>query len=402
MRILKLQPQEAKNLMREIGVDPCGIKIMFPKAIAYPILLDDISNIAANILKQELLALGADAALARGSLTGQVKRTKCLMLANLSQFNQLIEKLNRQPFGLGGLAKRLAETIKNYQKDKFEIELGRFKLNLGAHVRIMGILNLTPDSFSNDGLYYLLAKKNLAKILEIAQKLCVDGADILDVGGESSRPGACPITVKQEIQRVIPVVKLLAKSIKIPISVDTYKPQVADAALSAGAVLVNDISGLRSLKMAKIIAKHKAAAVLMHMRGKPATMQNSVHYNCLIPEIMQSLSISIKRAEDSGINPDKIIIDPGIGFGKELKHNLRILEHLSEFKVLGKPIMVGTSRKSFIGKITKTPPGQRVFGSIASCVWAALSGAQIVRAHDVRETKQGLIIINTPRGAGYA
>ena len=255
----------------------------------------------------------------------------------------------------------------------------------------MGILNLTPDSFSGDGLFSKSQipnpKSQIKKIIGIAEKMIRDGADILDIGGESSRPGAKNIPVKEELKRVVPVVKLLAKKIEIPISVDTYKHEVAQAALDNGASIVNDITALSDKKMPEIIKKYDAAVVLMHMQGRPQDMQNRPHYKSLIPEIIKYLSKKIEIAVDSGINPDKIIIDPGIGFGKTLAHNLEIINRLREFGVLKRPILVGPSRKSFIGKILAKDTTERVFGTAAAVALAIANGAHIVRVHDARQMR---------------
>lgn len=403
MRIIKEAGQaEIKEIMRRIGVDPYGISIMLPKAISYLVLVKGLSSISANILKQEMLSLGADVAVAKGVLTGKVKRTDCLLMGQLRQFNSLIEKLKKQPFGLKELAVSLSRQLDNYHRDYFPLELGKFKFLLGRRTHIMGIINLTPDSFSSDGLYKLIAKKDYPGILAVAQQMLFDGADILDLGGESSRPGAIPVKAKEEMKRVLPVVKLFAKKLKAPVCVDTYKPEVAKACLEAGAVMVNDISGLRHPRMPGIIAKYKAAAVIMHMRNNPLTMQKGIVYAAVVDEIIRYLDSAVKKAQDCGIEAHKIIVDPGIGFGKLVAHNLQILSRLAEFKILGKPLLIGTSRKSFIGKILNLPVGQRINASVASSCLAAAMGAHIVRVHDVKEVKQGLKITDAIKYAGYA
>jgi len=379
--------------MQEIRVDPYGIKIMLAKAIPCLIKLNSVSNITANILKQEMLSLGGDVAVSRDALTGRAKLTDCLLIANLSQFNRLHQKLHKQPFGLNKLGGELSRVLKNYQREKFTLELGKYKLNLGRRTHIMGIVNLTPDSFSGDGFYKLtnLRTSELKnRIVNYARQLVKDGADIIDVGGESSRPGARPVSVKEELKRTIPVIKALSRKINVPVSIDTYKPEVAEAALDNGVSLVNDITGLRNPGMAKVIARYKAGVVIMHMKGSPRTMQKNPQYLSLIDEIIDYLGKAINRAEASGIDKEKIIIDPGLGFGKSAGHNLEILKRLREFKVLGRPILVGPSRKSFIGKILNAKPQDRMFGTVSSCVLAANSGVDILRVHDVKEVKEAL------------
>lgn len=375
--------------MQDIRVDPYGIKIMLPKGIDYLIRMHSVSNIAANILKQEMLSLGGDVAVARQALTGKVRKTDCLLIANFSQLQRLNKKLKKQPFGLNRLGEEIAQTIKNYQKDNFTLSIGRYKINLGLRTRIMGILNLTPDSFSGDGIF-----RDAEGALAYAEQLVKDGADIIDIGAESSRPDAKPVTLKEELNRVIPVIKILAKKIKVPLSIDTYKPQAAQQALDCGAVMVNDISGLRNPKMAKVAAKYKAGVVIMHMQGRPRTMQKNLRYDSLMDEIIEYLSLAIKRAQDAGINREKIIVDPGIGFGKTLEHNLEILKCLGELKIFGRPILVGPSRKSFIGKILNAGPQERIFGTVSACVMAVQNGAKIVRVHDVRAVKEAIKVLD--------
>ncbi len=376
--------------MREIGVDPYGAKIMLPKAATFLIRVAAIHNIAANILKQEMLSLGADAAIARGALTGKIKKTDILLIGQLAQFNALTNKLKIQPFGLQKLACELDENIKNFTKNNFVLSLRKGFLNLNKETLIMGIINLTPDSFSNDGLYRSLSSNYPNLALKKAQTLIADGADIIDLGGVSSRPGAKNISTKEELRRTMPVIKLLAKKINAPISIDTTKPEVAKAALGAGAQIINDISGLRNKNMIKVIAQYKAAVVIMHMLGKPVNMQKRTTYKSLINDISFYLKNAISSAQTAGIKPDKIIIDPGIGFGKTPVHNLEIIKHLADFKVLGKPILIGPSRKSFINKVLKSNSLNLISGTLTACVMAAERGVNIVRVHDVKEVSQSL------------
>jgi dihydropteroate synthase len=212
------------------------------------------------------------------------------------------------------------------------------------------------------------------------------GADIIDIGGESSRPYARPISVEEEIQRVIPVLKKLVKRINVPISIDTYKPEVAKRALDLGVSIINDITALRkNQEMARLISSYKAGVILMHMKGRPLTMQRSPNYSDVVSEIIDYLNRAITFALNFGIEREKIIIDPGIGFGKNTEHNLEILRRLREFKVLGRPLLVGVSRKSFIGNVLNKPVEDRLFGTLASVSLAIANGADIVRVHDVKE-----------------
>ena len=257
-----------------------------------------------------------------------------------------------------------------------------FNFNFSVKTHIMGILNVTPDSFSDGGHFF-----NRDRAIEQALRMQADGADIIDIGGESTRPGSEPVSVRDEISRTIPVIQSLVKVANIPVSIDTCKSQVADAALSAGASIVNDISGLRfDKKMAHVIARHKAPVAIMHIKGTPKNMQNNPVYKALIPEIMDSLRESIAIAEQAGIPGDRIIIDPGIGFGKTAEHNLEIIRRLDEFAGFEKPVLLGPSRKSFIGKVLgDLPVTERLEGTAAAVAAAILKGAHILRVHDVKE-----------------
>lgn len=256
------------------------------------------------------------------------------------------------------------------------------RFNFGTKTYIMGVLNVTPDSFSDGGRFFD-TKDAVRRGLEMAS----EGADIIDVGGESTRPGAKPVERAEEMERVIPVIAGLAKKIAIPISIDTRKSEVADGALKAGASIVNDVSGLKFDRyMAGVVSRHKAYLVVMHMKGEPEYMQVDPHYDDLMAEIIAGLKASVEIAAGEGIAKDRIIIDPGIGFGKTVEHNLEILNKLKELKVLNMPICVGASRKSFIGKILGIEDtDSRLAGTIAASVIAAMNGADILRVHDVRQ-----------------
>lgn len=257
-----------------------------------------------------------------------------------------------------------------------------FSLDFRNKTCVMGVINVTPDSFSDGGLYY---RRDAA--VEHALRLADEGADIIDIGGESTRPGSEPVSPDEEIQRTIPVIEILAKKVNIPISIDTCKAAVAKRALDAGASIVNDISGLRAdPEMPEVIARQKVPVVIMHIKGKPKDMQVNPVYEALIPEIMDYLRGGIMLAVESGIKEDMIILDPGIGFGKTFDQNLEILKNLNEFALLGKPLLVGPSRKAFIGKILgDLPASDRLEGTAAAAAIAIMNGANIIRVHDVKE-----------------
>ncbi|MCZ2152486.1 MAG: dihydropteroate synthase [Bryobacterales bacterium] len=263
-----------------------------------------------------------------------------------------------------------------------------------AHTLVMGIVNVTPDSFSDGGQL-----KNAAAAISHARKLVAEGAEIVDVGGESTRPGSDPVTVEEELRRVLPVIEQLVADGAAVISIDTRKPEVADVCLRAGARIVNDVGGLREPDMAATAARHGVAVVIMHMQGTPKTMQIAPHYGDVVLDISAYLASQAEKAREAGIKD--IAIDPGIGFGKTTDHNLEILNRLAEFGKLGYPVLVGPSRKAFLGKITGMEEDKRrIEGTIAACVVAAMRGASVLRVHDVAECKRALRVADAIRSAG--
>jgi len=271
------------------------------------------------------------------------------------------------------------------QRDKFRLRLPSRTLLLGERTLIMGVLNVTPDSFSDGGRFL---KAELA--VEHALQMERDGADILDIGGESTRPGANPLGAAEELDRILPVLELLRERLKIPISIDTQKAEVAKAAIARGAVIVNDVSALRLDKaLPEVIAESNAGVILMHMRGKPRTMQNGPFARDVMRDVMKGLREALGRAKRVGIEQSRILIDPGIGFGKNYRQNFEVLARLSELSKLGCPIVVGASRKAFLGaSLDNALPGERVWGTAATVAAAILAGAHIVRVHDVKEMVQ--------------
>ena len=255
---------------------------------------------------------------------------------------------------------------------------------------IMGIINVTPDSFSDGGKY-----ANVEAAVMRAKQMVADGADIIDIGGESSRPGAEPISANEECRRVVPVVQALAEQFQIPISVDTYKAEVAYEALSAGACVINDITALHGdPNMCQIVADAQAGVILMHMQGVPATMQKAPTYQNVVVEVHAWLTEVASQAVDRGIDSSRIMIDPGIGFGKTFDHNLEILHNLIQFRGIGYPLLVGVSRKKFIGQILDLPVHQREEGTAATVAWSIINGANVVRVHDVAKMKQVVQVID--------
>jgi len=261
---------------------------------------------------------------------------------------------------------------------------------------IMGILNVTPDSFSDGGKFI-----HLGKALSQAQYMEKNGADIIDIGGESTRPGAVPVSLEEEINRTIPVIEAIRKISNISISIDTYKSEVAEKALLAGADFINDISGLTfDSRMMEIVKKFDVPVVLMHIKGTPQDMQTNPTYIDVIKDLLKFFSFQIQKTLDFGIKKEQIIIDPGIGFGKQLNDNFILIQRLKEFSELGFPILIGPSRKSFIGLTLDVPSEDRLEGTLAAVSACILNGASIVRVHDVKEVKRAVIITDKIMEAG--
>lgn len=389
-RILFLtSPQEVTAELERIGTDPYGIEAMVPKAVQFNVLLEKLECRAANILKQEMLSIGGDVAVARGSVSCTIEFTDALVMGTRKQVSALVEKLSSQPFGLKKISQNIKTTLANLEKGNFLIKTPRREMAIGVRTLIMGILNVTPDSFSDGGRYNL---PDLA--VERALRLEDEGADILDIGGESSRPGSARIPVQEEIDRVVPVLEKLSRRISIPISIDTMKAEVARQAFRAGAEMINDISALRfDPEMTRTATELRAPVILMHMRGVPETMQQGdLSYASLRGDIISFLRERTQAAVAGGIDPENIIIDPGFGFGKSLEDNLKLLKYLREFKILGKPLLIGISRKAFTARVTGAEDSIRLEGGAAALTAAVLNGANIVRVHDVSFMKKAALM----------
>jgi dihydropteroate synthase len=267
------------------------------------------------------------------------------------------------------------------------------QIDMVRRTAVMGIVNVTPDSFSDGGKYF-----DAGKAATHGERLAEEGAEVLDIGGESTRPGAEPVTVEEEIRRVVPVIQSLRVKLRIPISVDTVKSQVARAALEAGADIVNDVSALRAdPAMAALIAREAVPVVLMHMQGTPQTMQHNPTYGDVVEEVGAFLRERVRYAVERGIAPQNILVDPGIGFGKNVDHNIALLRGLAPLAAINQPLLVGASRKAFIGKLLDLGPDERLEGSLAAAVAAALAGANMIRVHDVKEAVRALRIADALR-----
>jgi dihydropteroate synthase len=369
-----------------LGCDLAGIKIMSSKAIFQTLEVQGVSIQGAIICKQEMMALGGEVILSREVMTLLPKTTTMLICGTEKQYKKLSQKLYQQPFGCKEMATKLTETIGHIDQkignDEWNVRTTTLTFSKPL---IMGIANITPDSFS-DGNMFL--HKDAA--IQHCKKMIKEGADILDLGAESSRPGSDPVSAEEELQRLLPVLQAILgdPSISIPISIDTYKPEVARACLEAGAHMINDITGVQDPRMQDIVAKYQCPVIMMHMQGKPKTMQNNPEYNDVVDDIIDFFEQQIRICGSKGIT--KIICDPGIGFGKTVQQNLQIINRLKEFKILGKPLLIGTSRKSFIGKTIGGEAQDRLEGTVASNVIAAMHGCHIFRVHDVKACKRAL------------
>jgi dihydropteroate synthase len=380
--------QDASRELEKIKVSSQGINVMASKCIEMTIKLTKVHVGAANILKQEMLSIGGDAAVARGVVNGIEKFSDVILLGNADKIKKLIRKLENQTiFGLIDIRKDLEKLLsQNLKKGNFQLDLNNKKLDL-SEPRIMGILNITTDSFS-DGSEFLEPDVALDHALQMEK----EGAGIIDIGGESTRPGAQRIEVQLELDRVIPIIKKIRQNSAIPISVDTYKAAVAREALEAGADMINDISALRfDDEMISVLMQYpRVPIVLMHLLGTPENMQKEPYYEDVIEEILNFLAERIELCSNNGIDSARLIVDPGIGFGKRQEDNLVILKKLAEFKCLGLPVLLGASRKSFIGKIYDSKPGERLEGSLAAVAAGLRAGVSIFRVHDVKSHKRFL------------
>jgi len=286
--------------------------------------------------------------------------------------------------------------LTGFLREEFTLTWSDYSLRMGRRTMIMGVLNITPDSFSDGGLFFQRDKAVLQGLT-----MAREGADIIDVGGESTRPYSEAISDDEELDRVIPVIEALKREISIPISIDTCKARVAEEALRAGASIINDISALRvDPGMASVAARAGVPVILMHMKGRPGDMQDNPTYDRLIPEILDFLRAAVERAIEGGIRREMIILDPGIGFGKTYSHNLEIIRELNQFASLGRPILLGTSRKAFIGHILEVEPLLRDNGTMATIAAGILNGAHIVRVHNPKMASETVKIIDAIRTAG--
>lgn len=347
------------------------------KLCQYVLKVSRVPLKAALIVKQEMLGLGGEAALPREVAALSVETSDIILAGSGKVLLALADKLLAQPFGCKQVGRELQEAVANLAATGQKAKTWRsrdYLLPLGAKTYVMGILNFTPDSFSDGGSY-----QDPEMAVARAKEMVAHGAEVIDIGGESTRPGYEPVSEEEELQRVLPLINRLSAEISIPISIDTTKYLVAKESLQAGASIINDVSGLTAEpRLADLASQYGAGLIIMHTKSQPV-------YADLVGEVIAFLRNSVQTALGAGVDRSQIMIDPGIGFGKTLEHNLELLQHLDELKVLGYPILLGTSRKSVVGKVLGTDVNDRLEGTGATVALGIRSGADIVRVHDVKE-----------------
>ncbi len=386
VRALSCQ-REIKQEIKRIGADTGSLPYFANKSEILYFKAYGLRPGAANILKQELLSRGGDLIVHKDCVTCKVASTDALLMGTVKTFRQLLDKLDHIPYGnLPRLKEALALNLDLAKERKQDMILPRTgkSLNVWGKPLVMGVANLTPDSFYPDSR---ITDRGL--LLKKIEEMINAGVDIVDLGGESTRPGSERVPLEEELDRIIPAVELIRKNLDIPISIDTYKSEIARRALDAGADIINDISGLTfDTHMAKVVSDTKAPVIIMHIQGEPKHMQKDPFYTDVVKELCEYFSERIQYAEESGIGREQIILDPGIGFGKRLQDNLEILKYLDEFKIFGSPVLIGVSRKSFIGDVLQLPVDKRLEGTLAATAIAIDRGANILRVHDVGENRR--------------
>jgi len=390
-RVLRLATDdEIAAEMARVNAEEAGIRHMLPKSRHYLVKLERVRRPIVHILKETFLSNGGDAVVNRDVITARIEHSDVILTGTRKQFQRALLSLREQGFGCDALAAEVEAAIRHFDStpsvpssETFaDPRLRRTFELIGIRTLVMGILNVTPDSFSDGGRY---AEPSAA--VDHAYEMAANGADIIDIGGQSTRPGSEPVPIHEETDRVLPVVQELAPNLDIPISIDTYRAEVAEAALNAGALIVNDISGATfDAQMPELLARRQCPAVIMHILGTPKNMQSNPEYQDVMADICRFLRGRLEALAEAGVDEKLLIVDPGIGFGKAVEHNLEILRRLAELRSIGRPILVGTSRKATIGQVLGgLMPGDRLEGTAATVALSIANGADIVRVHDVRE-----------------
>ncbi len=376
------------NLIEEIrktGVAPESLPIFRKKSNFLALKLTFIPSPAANIIKQEMLSAGGDAAVHRNVVNCKAEKSNVIVFGTEAQIEKVGGKfLQMDYWGLRETGREILDILKN--GERMRIEIRKRKYDFSSKTYIMGVINVTPDSFFQG------SRVKPQRAGEIAEKMVEDGADFLDIGGESSRPGAEPVPLEEELKRVIPSIKETRKRVDVPISIDTYKAKVAEAAIENGADIINDISALRfDPEMGKLAGERKVPVILMHMKGTPRDMQRNPYYEDVVAEISSFLLQRANFAEELGIKD--IILDPGIGFGKRVKDNIAIINSIESFLSLGYPLLMGHSRKSFMEKTAGANIEDRIYPTVSLSFYFSLKGVSIIRVHDVKENRLSLKLV---------
>ncbi|MBW6489215.1 dihydropteroate synthase [Sulfurimonas sp.] len=359
-----------EKYLKEVGVDSGGVTIMASKATHYIICIRELHVGAANILKQDALSVGADLAVPRGTVLAKTPHVDCMLIATQRQLQTLSKKELAQPFGLKDVAIKLQGILK--AKKPYSAE-------------VMGVLNANSDSF------FAASRLNDTNVIEEIERMIEEGAAIIDIGGVSSAPNSLHVDKDEELRRVKPIFDLIKKEKfynRVKFSIDSYQPEVISYAIKSGFGIVNDITGLANDEVSRLCASNGVRAIIMHMQGIPQSMQDKPEYENVLNDLYSFFEQRVARAESLGVKD--IVLDVGIGFGKTLEHNLILIKHLKHFLTLGKPLLVGASRKSMIDKISPSSPQERLGGTLALHLEAVKNGASIVRAHDVKEHVQAL------------
>ena len=395
--------KELAEALRALGADIRSLPFFDNRREIKSLYLPGVDVRAANVIKQEMLSRGGDAAVHAHAVDCGVSESDVILFGTVKQIEFLADKLETMPWwGFPDTVKKLREALGSFSRKISVVILpSGNSLTLGKRTLLMSIINLSDDSFHSESRTYGNVDAAVARALEHAE----NGADMIDLGAESTRPGASRISENEEIGRMIPAIRAIRGNLPLmPISVDTTRKNVAKAALEAGADIVNDISGLTfEPEVARIAADHGAMLIIMHMRGTPETMGSMCGYGNLLKEINDFFEERIETAISSGVDPDKIVLDPGIGFAKDHNQNLFLIKHLESFCIHSKPILIGASRKGSVGKATGSAETEgRLEGSLAVSAICAWSGADIVRIHDTKENKKAVMMAEAIRNADYA
>ncbi len=398
----KLQPKivasPLTNTVREeLSGIPTSVEVvehMSRKSEGFAILLNNITAPQAHILKETMLSLDGDAAVHRQLIISPIESSKVVILGTKRQLNALGSKMKNQPFALTQVAKCVKQAIVNFNKQSFTLKLKDNKSIKIDNPLIMGVLNVTSDSFSDGGKYL-----KIDDAVSRAMQMIEQGADIIDIGGESSRPGAMPVSETEELQNIMPIIEKIRQKSDVLLSVDTYKPDVAREAVNAGCEIINDITGGRNPKLVEVAAQTQAVFIAMHMQGNPQNMQKNPEYANVLDEIYAYLFKVSLMLQDAGVSADRIILDVGFGFGKTPLHNLKLLKYLHQFRTIGMPLLAGLSRKSLFKHVSGAEVDDRLIETIAAHYHCLTQGAKILRVHDVSEAIRALKVFEAIENA---